>query len=121
MLLAAAIVIALTALAHSILGERYILTRLFRRPLPKLFGSDEFTRQTLRFAWHLTTVTWLGIAWLLVDLYRGEFSADRTLSALAATTGACGLITFGATRGKHLAWVAFAVVALLCWLSRGSL
>ena len=46
-------------LAHSYLGERYILTRLFRRtPLPPLFGSDTFTRRTLRFAWHITTVAW---------------------------------------------------------------
>ncbi len=44
-------------IAHSVLGERYILTRLFRRAdLPKLFGSSEFTVRTLRFAWHITTV-----------------------------------------------------------------
>jgi len=37
--------------AHSILGERYILVRLFRRKnLPELLGSDFFTRRTLRFA-----------------------------------------------------------------------
>jgi hypothetical protein len=33
-------------LAHSCLGERAILIRLFRRPnLPRLFGSDVFTRR----------------------------------------------------------------------------
>lgn len=49
--------------AHSYLGERYILIRLFRRPdLPHLFGSDLFTRRTLRFAWHLTTLAWWGFA-----------------------------------------------------------
>jgi hypothetical protein len=32
------------AVAHSYLGERYILRRLFRRTgLPKLFGGEEFT------------------------------------------------------------------------------
>ncbi|MBA7630226.1 MAG: hypothetical protein GH143_08270 [Calditrichaeota bacterium] len=37
-------------LAHSYLGERYILIRLFRRSnLPQLFGSDDFTKRTLRF------------------------------------------------------------------------
>ncbi len=46
-------------IAHSYLGERYILIRLFRRDdLPKLFGGPEFTIQTLRFAWHLTTIAW---------------------------------------------------------------
>jgi hypothetical protein len=44
----------LLGVAHSYLGERYILVRLFKRSdLPKLFGGQEFTRHTLRFAWHL--------------------------------------------------------------------
>ena len=34
--------------------------------LPRLFGSDWFTRRTLRFAWHITSVAWLGFAALLV-------------------------------------------------------
>ena len=47
----------LLGVAHSVLGERYILTRLFRREnLPTLFGGTEFTTRTLRFAWHLTTI-----------------------------------------------------------------
>lgn len=37
------------------------LVRLFRRAdLPHLFGSDLFTRRTLRLAWHLTSVARLG-------------------------------------------------------------
>ena len=60
--LAAALVVAL-GLAHSFLGERYILQRLLRREdLPRLFGSADFTRRTLRFAWHVTSVAWLGLA-----------------------------------------------------------
>ena len=47
---AAFLVVAL-GLAHSILGERYILMRLFRREdLPNIFGSAKFTAQNLRFA-----------------------------------------------------------------------
>ena len=54
----AAVLIGGTAVAHSVLGERYILVRLFRREnLPRLFGSDELTKRTLRFAWHLTSVS----------------------------------------------------------------
>ncbi len=54
-------------LAHSALGEKYILTRLFRRAdLPNLFGSPEFTVRTLRFAWHVTTVAWFGFGVLLL-------------------------------------------------------
>lgn len=47
----AAFLAAALGLAHSLLGERYILIRLFRREnLPKLFGSTAFTQRTLRFA-----------------------------------------------------------------------
>lgn len=46
--LAASLLVA-TAAAHSYLGERYILVRLFRRDnLPRLFGGTEFTVRTLR-------------------------------------------------------------------------
>jgi len=39
-----AILTVAIGVAHSYLGERYILIRLFRRPdLPQLFGGTEFT------------------------------------------------------------------------------
>ncbi|GAA3930276.1 hypothetical protein [Luteimonas lutimaris] len=74
--LAAVLAVALGA-AHSVLGERYILIRLFRRnDLPKLFGSSEFTIRTLRFAWHVTTVAWFGFAALLVHAGRGDLTVS---------------------------------------------
>ncbi len=40
----AALLLFLVGVAHSYLGERYILIRLFRREdLPKLFGGTQFT------------------------------------------------------------------------------
>ena len=50
----AAFLAVAVGIAHSYLGEHYILIRLFRRDgIPTLFGSPEFTIRTLRFAWHL--------------------------------------------------------------------
>lgn len=44
MLTAAAIIMLFTGIAHSYLGERYILIRLFKRDsVPELLGSDDFT------------------------------------------------------------------------------
>lgn len=69
MLILAAFLVAALGLAHSYLGERFILIRLFRRhDLPALFGGAEFTVRTLRFAWHFTTVLMLGLSVLLVQL-----------------------------------------------------
>ncbi len=53
----AAFLLMVVSFAHSYLGERFILSRLFKRDnLPKILGSDDFTKRTLRFAWHLTSV-----------------------------------------------------------------
>ena len=55
MLIIAGCLLILLSLLHSVLGERFILIRLFRTTqLPPLYGSDAFTRATLRFAWHIT-------------------------------------------------------------------
>ena len=118
LLIAATLLVAIAA-AHSILGERYILTRLFRRgPLPRLYGSDWFTRRTLRFAWHLTSVAWLGFAALVAHLGVGR-PADRptVLAVVAATFGLHAAITLVASRGKHFAWPVFLAIALIAWLA----
>ena len=113
----AAAIIVLVAAAHSYLGERFILMRLFRRAdLPHLFGSDVFTKRTLRFAWHITTVTWLGMAVVLIQLGRGEPAATFGYT-LAATSAACGVVALVGARGRHLSWVAFFAVAVLIWLA----
>src|SRR5918993_4109521 len=85
---AAAVLTLAISLAHSWLGERYILTRLFRRQnMPHLFGSDEFTKRTLRFAWHITTVAWFGAAALLLILASNPIDdSARMLSRVIAAT-----------------------------------
>lgn len=114
MLITSAILIALTGIAHSYLGERYILTRLFRRPLPKLFGDDSFTKQTLRFAWHLTTATWWGLAALLLT---GLDSAVLSLQILSITALVSSAIALIGSRGRHLSWIVFLVVSILIWMA----
>lgn len=111
--LAAALTVAV-GLAHSYLGERYILIRLFRRAdLPKVLGSTRFTVRTLRFAWHLTTLAWWGFAAILLLL------AHR-----APTVGSVGMIigcifllhaavTLLASRGRHLAWPVFLLIGIV--------
>ena len=93
---------------HSVLGERYILTRLFRRDnLPKLFGGTEFTAQTLRFAWHITTIAWWGFSAILVLLAAGAFSFSNLSMVIAITFLVTGTIALVASHGRHLSWVVF--------------
>lgn len=107
MLALAAILAVGIAIAHSYLGERYILIRLFRRDdLPKLRGSDVFTRQILRFAWHITSIAWVGMAAALVWDPRRAIAIAFGVSALASGIG---------SRGRHYSWIVFGLIAILAW------
>jgi hypothetical protein len=110
-------------LAHSFLGERYILIRLFRRPdLPKLFGGVEFTTRTLRFAWHITSIAWWGFAWLLLLLAHPPISAKSVGLVAGMTFLATGAVILAGSRGKHLAWLVFAAMGVLTlYATRASL
>ena len=69
MLLVGSFLLIFIGFVHSYLGEKYLLIRLFKRDnLPKLLGSDWFTKRVLRFAWHLTTIAWWGFAAILYFL-----------------------------------------------------
>lgn len=114
MLTAAAVILCLLAVAHSLLGERFIISRLLRRnDLPKVFGSASFTAQTLRYCWHLTTVMGLGIAFLLIQLGNGDTTAAlvRTLAVTMFIATALAIIV---TRGRHLSWVGLLMAGIMC-------
>jgi len=116
-LLIAAVLLALIAVAHSFLGERYILIRLFRRnDLPRLLGSDSFTKRTLRFAWHLTSVAWLGFAAILAASAQATSPGMSVILRIVAVTCLATSATIAlASKGRHLAWPAFLAVAILAW------
>jgi len=119
MLLIGSLLLIFIGFIHSYLGEKYILIRLFRRDnLPKLLGSDWFTKRVLRFAWHLTTLAWWGFAAILYFL--SSASGDlRTEILLTITTvfAISGLVSLLFSRGKHLSWVLFFGIASTTWLS----
>lgn len=117
MLLVAAVLTVLIGIAHSYLGERYILIRLFRRALPPLFGDDRFTKNTLRFAWHITTIAWIGMAVIFCYLHFDALSKQALLGALGATFGLSGLTALIASKGRHLSWVVFFAIAILAYRS----
>jgi hypothetical protein len=115
----AAILLLLLGVAHSVLGERFILVRLFRRgDLPRLFGGPEFTIGTLRFAWHITTVAWWAIAVLLWQAGSGTLTERSTLAVIGFAAVASGLLPLVITRGRHLSWVVLlAVGGIALWRS----
>ena len=120
LLIVAAVLTFAVGLAHSVLGEKYLLIRLFRRPdLPTLLGSTTFAVRTLRFAWHITTVAWWGFAAMLLLAAQEALTPGNALRALAITMLVTGAAILIASRGKHLAWPVFAAIAAIAlWVAR---
>ena len=114
MIFAAALILVFIGLAHSYLGERYILIRLFKRDnIPHLFGSDHFTKGTLRFCWHVMSLAAFGFAAIL---FHTPSHSVFALQVIGFVFAASAVLSIYFTQGKHLSWVAFLIVATLCFL-----
>ena len=113
----AAITTVIIGVAHSTLGERLIFPRLFRAEnLPRLRGSVEYTRSILRWAWHLTSLAWVGFAYLLFVIAAGKTPTALELSRIIAVIfGLTCIVAFATTRGRHVAWPLLALVAIASW------
>jgi hypothetical protein len=112
----AAILFIVLGIAHSYLGERYILIPLFKRGhLPKIFNSELLTERTLRFAWHVTTVAWFALAAILfaLNMISPRVSIARVITLASFGSFVLALIV---TRGKHFSWVVFLAISLAVWL-----
>ena len=121
MLILAAVLMFVTGIAHSWLGEHYILIRLFKRgDLPKIFGSTSFTAGTLRFVWHLTTVAWWGLAWLILIAAGSDVSNDQVLGVIGVVALVSAAFPLYFTRGKHLSWLVFLLIGGLVLMARGN-
>jgi hypothetical protein len=119
-LVMASVLMALLGAAHSYLGERYILIRLFRRGnLSELFRRPEFTRQTLRLAWHITTVLAFGLAMILLVLALPLHERFRSIGRIISVTVAlCGVMALILSRARHLSWIIFFTIAGLVWVAQ---
>lgn len=122
MLITAAILLILIGFIHSYLGERFILIRLFKKNnLPKLFGDDSFTKKTLRFAWHLTSIAWFGFAAILIylsmpEVINQEIIDQKIILLIIATVFLIHtLIAFIFSNGKHLSWIPFSIITACCF------
>lgn len=115
LLLISAFLLTFIGIGHSYLGERYILIRLFKRGnLPKTFGGEEFTRKTLRFAWHITTIAWWGFAAILVLMAYSALNFQNVAMTLAITFLLSFAMAMIGSKGKHWAWMVFLVVGVVC-------
>lgn len=118
---AAAVLCVLLGLGHSLLGERYLIGPIVRMDgLPRILGDVGQTRTVLRFAWHLTTLLWWGIAAVLAYMAAVPAALSRPLLwMIVLVFGASGAIALVGTRGAHKSWVYFFAIAGLTALAAG--
>jgi len=120
LLLAASILLLVTGLAHSVLGEVLILRHMATfQGVPSVLGSVEWTKRTLRFTWHLPALLASGMALILGRYaYLTQHGAEErfVIQTISGTLLACSVVTLAVSRAKHPGWVAFLVAAVLCWM-----
>jgi hypothetical protein len=108
----------LLGIAHSYVGERRVVRTILDRPdLPALWGSAVLMRRTLRFAWHLTSVAWLGAGALLI-LFAGHLAEPPARLGVLVHGGiflASAVVAFVGSRGRHPAWAICLAIAAAAW------
>jgi hypothetical protein len=118
----AAFLLVSVGIAHSYLGERYLLIRLFRRTdLPAILGSVEFSKNTLRFAWHLTTVTWFAVAAILILIAQPHVSIRSISLVIAAAFLLHAIVALFGSKGRHLSWIVFLAISVLVLVGQQSI
>jgi hypothetical protein len=114
LLLSAAVVLGFIGLAHSYLGERFVFGRLFAlRDLPLLHHDRQYTERVIRFAWHLTSVAWWGLAAIILAL-SGALATTHVIGIIVGSTLLVSGVIIVATAGtRHPAWWLFLVAGAL--------
>lgn len=115
MLIAAATLTVLVGLFHSIAGEIRLIRPLLATPgLPTLGHGPWYVRALIRTAWHLTTLTWWGLAVMMLIIHGDPAPQHRALLAICSAIFAIsGLAALTLSRAKHPAWLAFLPIAAL--------
>lgn len=102
----AAAIMVLTALAHSIMGEKRLITPLLARNIDLLSG---YRSNLVRFAWHYTSVLMIVTACLVA--WPG---APVTLIWITGVVWlVAGVADAVLTRGKHIGWPLLSLAGVL--------
>lgn len=116
MLYAAAVILACTGVLHSYLGEKKLLAPLLAMPPAGLLAVTR-ARRLLRWAWHLTSLAWFALAWLLASSAGGSFELPTVATVLALSL-LSAVICFWSAGPRHPGAIAFSICAALLVASR---
>ncbi|MEO6445497.1 MAG: hypothetical protein ABIZ91_11245 [Gemmatimonadaceae bacterium] len=121
---AAAVVIVVVGLVHSLLGEHLVFRRMRLSGVIPVNGGSALLERHVRIlwaSWHLVTVLGWLVAAILVWL---SFPATASLAqsfltqAIVVALFVCAAIVFIATKGRHPGWVGLVTAAVLTVVGR---
>jgi len=115
LLLMAAVLAAMTAAAHSVLGEQRLIGPLLADGNGLL--EHPIARVITRFAWHWTSLLWLLVAAVLALAAYGDIDAPYLLLGIGAVHLAAGLADGILTRGQHIGWPLITIIGGLVLLA----
>lgn len=117
---AAAALLVLVGLAHSVMGERLIFRRMRRDGMVPTNGGTVLREPHVRIlwaAWHFQTALGWSLAAILGWLALPSTVAPSWIvQAIVAAMLAGSLMVLVGTKGKHLGWVGLLGVAVLATL-----
>lgn len=117
--LAASIILTLTAVVHSVIGEVMIFHKLRDGGLVPTLGAPPLKVRNVRIlwaSWHLTSIFGLVFALVLYRVGMGvPLSTAELVDAVAIACFAGGLLVLIGTKGRHPGWVALSLAAALTW------
>ncbi len=115
-LVLAALTTLATAFTHSYFGEKRLIG-------PLVASNDGvmgrlLAKQVVRFAWHLTSLLWLGQATLLFRAAVDPMYVDPALiGGIGFLHVAVGLFDAVVTRGQHIGWPLLTAIGAFALLS----
>ena len=111
-----AVLLVVTSLAHSILGERRLISPLLRQRGGVL--DSDMARFLLRAAWHFMTVLfWVLAASIVAGGDRTGTTETVLLVATAIGVGGAGIYDLVKSRGRHIGWPLLVATGLAAALS----
>lgn len=99
----AAVALVTIGLLHSVLGERVLLRPLLADERWRVRLRRPHAEAIIRFAWHATTIAWLGLAATMLGV-----DGPVAVTAVAVVSGAIGTVYVT----WHLSWPVFLLIAL---------
>jgi hypothetical protein len=116
---AAAALIFVIGLIHSVLGERLVFRKMRVRGIVPTNGGQVLRESNVRIlwaSWHMVTVTgWclaLALWWLADPVHADLARSGLSMAITGALAGSAALVLIG-TRGRHPGWAGLLAAASL--------